>query len=79
MFIASTGFAVQIETAFPGTIFSAQGRRLNLAGHPMLTCIERIAGFSGGNLNRVLSDFPGNGGWVLLQPGSYFLKREPFL
>ena len=79
MFIATTGLAVYSETALTSTFFSAKRGSLYSAGHPILACIVREPRLPGSDLNRILPNFPGDGGWILVQFGSYFLKGHSFL
>lgn len=60
-------------------VFSAEQRRLDLAGQPVLTGIKRISGLSGSNLYGILSDFSGNCGRILIYLGSDLLEGHSLL
>ena len=79
MLITPTGFAVQSVTVLPCALIPTQCRRFDSAVCPILARIEGKTRLAGSNFYRILPDFPGDGGWILMQFGSYFLKGHSFL
>ena len=79
MLIAPACLAIKPGTALTSTFFSAKRGSFDSAGHTVFTCIVGKPRLSGSYLYRILSNFPGDGRWILVQLGSYFLKGHSFL
>ena len=67
LLVAPTDPAINPIATFPGAVFTAKGRRFNLAGFPVFAGIERVARPAGGNLHRILPDFAGDRRRILVQ------------
>ena len=56
-FVAPAGTAWCVR-GFSGTVYTAQDRRFDFTGKTVFAGVEGIAGLAGGNVNRILADFP---------------------
>ena len=83
VFIAMAELAPSTGCNFTVALCSAKGRGDNPTRMPVFTGIKRIglfgAAFSQSNIDGVFTDFPGDGGRILMQVGSDFFKGQTFL